>query len=466
MGKTYIQEKLSGTPGQVVSFKNINSKLEAVVEDLPVDSSKSIILNVTAPDNVSRVVITNGIYTYESDPAYIQYIPRDADSLVTSNDNVFYTSTGNIHTFILPVLGDWVVVINKGGLSASKTISIESVGTYDILLSYFNAYIDVIYDAGATCTCTDGITTLTAVDTSGTYRFVVAQAGDWVVQAVSTTTGQAIETVHVTYPDEVIVVHLSSIQSVLNDNSWSVIQAVAIQGTASNYWSIGDCKALTLNGDFTGSKSFDNVTLYAQIIGFNHNTATESKSKPTITFQLGKKNVTNFTPGSNNGTNIGLYSASDFKMQAASTNAGGWEYSYMRLSLLPLLKSIMSSDVTSCMMLVDKYTDNGTTNSSHTAVSNITATKDDLFLLSEYEVFGSTYNSNTNEAAAQVQYQYYANSGSKVRQRDTDTTNTNWWLRSPVKSSANYTLVDTSGSNATAAATTSCLISPAFVIGR
>jgi len=468
VAKRYIQEKLTGQPGQVVSFKSIDGNLEAVVTDLASDPSKSIILTVTAPDDTSRVLVTNGTTTLESNPAYLEFVPSGSDELITSNDNYFYSSEGRIRKFLLPSLGDWVVVATKGGISTQSSINIPSVGSYEITLSYFKAYIDVTYDMGAVCTCSNGIVTLTASDTTGSYRFCVNEEGDWIIQSLSTTTGQAIATVHISSLNEIVVVQLSSIQPNLNDNSWSVIQAVTVEGQAASYWSIGDCKEVILNGTIkngnTTLKTFSNTTLYVEIIGFDHNAANESNSKSTITFQLGKKDVTRFDRGNSNGTCIGLYNSTGFSMQLTATNAGGWQDSYMRTSLLPQVKLCLPADLQSCMRFVKKYTDNSST-TTHTAAATVTATYDDIFLLSEYEVFATTSASNTNEASAQSRYTYYEN-GSKVRQRDNSTNTNVWWLRSPsITNTAYYCCVNTSGAIASGSASGSFMISPAFVLG-
>lgn len=49
------------------------------------------------------------------------------------------------------------------------------------------AYIGVIYDAGATVTCTDGNKTYRAKDTSGLYTFPVPYAATWIVTATDGT---------------------------------------------------------------------------------------------------------------------------------------------------------------------------------------------------------------------------------------------------------------------------------------
>ena len=93
---------------------------------------------------------------------------------------------------------------------------------------------------------------------------------------------------------------------------------------------------------------------------------------------------------------------------------------------------------------VTKYTNN-TGNSS--AASAVTATTDYFFLLSEYEVFGSTTYANSNEASKQAQYSYYSAGNSKVKYNHSETsTAVNWWLRSPrAGNSAYFVRVNTGG---------------------
>ncbi len=84
---------------------------------------------------------------------------------------------------------------------------------------------------------------------------------------------------------------------------------------------------------------------------------------------------------------------------------------------------------------VTKYTDN--TGGGSTAASNVTATTDYFFLLSEYEVFGSISRANSNEASKQAQYAYYSAGNSKIKYKHNGTsTAAYWWLRSPRASSS------------------------------
>ena len=47
------------------------------------------------------------------------------------------------------------------------------------------AVIGVTYPTGSICTCTDGVKTLTAKDTTGRALFVIPYAGTWTVKAVN-----------------------------------------------------------------------------------------------------------------------------------------------------------------------------------------------------------------------------------------------------------------------------------------
>ena len=473
MEKIYIQEKLMGSPGQVVSFvsdSNLTPPYRAIVKDAPFIQGKSAILTVHAPDRYSRVIVTNGITTFESNPSYLEYVPDESDGLDTLNDQYFYVSESDDRVFYLPTLGEWVVAATKGGIQTQSSINIPSAGNYEISLSYFNAYIDVEYLLGSICKCTNGIVTMTATDTDGSYRFTVTNPGDWVVEAVLPNGSNAsAKSVHITSNQEQVFVDLTdSVNASLNSNSWSTINAVTKLGLASSYWSIGDCKKITLNGTI-GSRNFSNEYLFVELIGFDHNTAIETNSKPTLTFQLGKNNVTSFNRGNNDGIRIGLYNGSGFYMQSTATNAGGWENSYMRKTLLSQFKNCLSSDLLGCLIYVNKFTDN-TGNSS--LETNVTLTYDDIFLLSEYEVVGSNTNANPYESnnSHQKQYTYYANNSttsSRTRYRDNSTSNAvGWWLRSPYKSnSSNYCCINNSGSGSYVSASSSYLITPAFVIG-
>ena len=62
---------------------------------------------------------------------------------------------------------------------------VKKIGEYynnNQWIAFFEATIHVTYPAGSTCTANDGVTTLTAPDTSGTWDCVVPNAGTWTVR--------------------------------------------------------------------------------------------------------------------------------------------------------------------------------------------------------------------------------------------------------------------------------------------
>lgn len=233
----------------------------------------------------------------------------------------------------------------------------------------------------------------------------------------------------------------------LNDMSWEDISEISQSGKASNYFSIGDAKEIIINGQ-VGQATFDNLSVWAFILGFNHNSAKEGMG---IHFQIGKTAQTG-------GMDICLidsqYSspvsstACYFNMNYANTNSGGWNGSKMRTTLLgnsntpssPLSGSLIAalpSDLRAVMKGVTKYSDN-TGGGSDTA-SYVTSTTDYLWLLAEWEVFGTRKYANSAEQNYQAQYAYYANGNSKVKYKHSDTSSAAiWWLRSASATSSSY----------------------------
>lgn len=76
--------------------------------------------------------------------------------------------------------GQWTVNMTDGAQTA-PTRTADITADYAITMSFFAATIHVTYPSGSTCTATDGVTTLTAPDTSGTWDCVVPNAGTWTI---------------------------------------------------------------------------------------------------------------------------------------------------------------------------------------------------------------------------------------------------------------------------------------------
>lgn len=80
--------------------------------------------------------------------------------------------------------------------------------------------------------------------------------------------------------DKTVTVNAEFVSDVLNENSWAVIKAVSDSGQGDNYWDVGDTKTITINGKI-GNTTFNNLSINAFIIGFNHNSSREGTQKFT-----------------------------------------------------------------------------------------------------------------------------------------------------------------------------------------
>ena len=295
--------------------------------------------------------------------------------------------------------------------------------------------IIVTVTSGATVTATKGSLSVSGTSVNGTCTLTVPEAGTWSVKA--TLGGKTSDTKSVTFTDS-YALSLSFVSAVLNDNDWATIKAVSDKGEGANYWSVGDCKEITLNGT-VGALTLSNYTTYAFIIGFNHNSSLEGTNR--IHFQLGKTALLGGTDVAlcdyEYATEVGA--TGYFSMNSTAANYGGWKSSQMRtnicgtslLSYAGTIIAVIPATLRAVLKSVTKYTDNTGGGSGHVA-SNVTTTTDYFFLLSELEVFGSIDYANSNEKNKQAQYAYYSAGNSKIKYKHDDaSTAVAWGLRSP-----------------------------------
>lgn len=310
------------------------------------------------------------------------------------------------------------------------------------------------------------------VESSDTSVATVSLSGTTVtVRSVNDKTGTATITVKVaagtnhTAPSNktcaVSCEFLPAVGTALNDISWEDIGRISDAGLASSYFSVGDRKAVALSGT-VGSLSLSG-TYYCYIIGIDHNSSKEGTNR--IHFQFG------YTAASG-GVHIAFIdstygsssSSACFHMNSSNTNSGGWSSSYARGTLCPAFKSAMPSDLQAVLKTTTKYSDN-TGGGSNTA-SYVTAISEEVFLLAEFEVFGTRSYANSAEKNYQAQYAWYSAGNSKVRYRHSSTGSTAiWWLRSVYADSSNsFCFVNTSGSADYINAYYSIGFAPAFCV--
>lgn len=356
----------------------------------------------------------------------------------------------------------------KGNTSADLQFPSGFISAIQAIQTGTELKIVVSVTSGATVTATKGSKVVSGTSVNGTCTLTVPEAGTWSVKA--THNGKTSDTKSVTFTDHYAVT-LSFASAVLNDNDWPKIKSVSDAGQGANYWSIGDRKAVTLNGT-VGKLSLSNVTTYAFIIGFNHNASVEGSNR--IHFQFAKTALSG-------GTDVALCDSSYlsavsttgyFSMNSSNTNSGGWKSSQMRTNICGTSLSsysgtiiaVIPAELRAVIKSVTKYTDN--TGGGSSEASNVTATTDYFFLLSEFEVYGSISDGNTNEKNKQAQYAYYSAGNSKIKYKhDGTSTAAYWWLRSPrARYPYNFMIVFTNGTVSYYGAGSSIGFAPGFCV--
>ena len=356
------------------------------------------------------------------------------------------------------------VELNMSTLSTTFTIGGNHDGTLSVVSN--NTGIATVSRSGSTVTVTHvnqttGSTTITVSCTAGTNYTAPSS--------------------------KTVSVEAKFVSTILNENEWSVIKSVADSSQGGNYWSVGDRKAVTVNGT-VGTLSV-NGTYYVYILGFNHNSSREGTGITFGTFKTALSGGTDICLVDSHYNSYSTGGQKWFNMNHSSnTNSGGWKGCDLRYDVLgstnvnngdatatcatsPVSGTLMAalpSDLRAVMKPMNIYTDN-TGGGSNTA-SYVTKSVDYLPLLAECEIFGSSYGysgngyANDAEKNYQQQYQYYKNGNSKVKYRHNSTSSTAyWWERSPLCSASNsFCCVNTSGNAASYNARYSIGLAPAF----
>ena len=368
------------------------------------------------------------------------------------------------------------VTLNASALTAAVTVTRPGNGA--ITASSSNTGVATVSVSGNTVTISH------VNQTTGTATVTIK------VAAGTNHTAPANKTVAVT-------AQFMPTKKALNDQTWAEIRQVSDAGKGSEYWSVGDRKAVLVNGT-VGTQAI-NQTLYVYILGFNHNSAKEGNGIQFGTFKTALSGGTDvcLTDGKYNSYDTG--GTKYFNMNHwGNVNYGGWKACDLRYDVLgstktapknygkqhasgdvgydaptdtatnPVANTLMAalpSDLRAVMKPITKYTDNVAGGTD--VAGNISASVDYLPLLSEQEIFGGnrTY-SNQYEKNYQVQYAYYSAGNSKVKYRHSSTGSTAyWWERSPFYNNNSYfCYVTTNGTANRTSARFSYGLAPAFMV--
>ena len=347
----------------------------------------------------------------------------------------------------------------------------ENGGAYTATVHFCRLVLTAPIGSAITASCGDATltATITGSDETGSVTLYPPTLGSWTITATKgdDSTSEAINATE--YKDYTLT--LDYVNPVLDKNEWKVIKKVADADKGANYWAVGDTKRITLNGK-VGATTISNLKVDAFIIGFNHNSGKEGSNR--IHFLLGKIGgkfvglVDSYYDPSGYATTSGA-----FTMNTSDTNSGGWAKTQMRSTVLgaasdptnPTANTLLAAlpaDLRAVMKSVTKYTDN--TGGGSNSASAVTATTDYLWLLAEFEVFGSRTYANSSEPSSQAQYEYFKAGNSKIAYKHSAAeTAAAWRLRSPYYNNTNsFCAVDSGGGAYNYGAARSLALVPGF----
>ena len=234
--------------------------------------------------------------------------------------------------------------------------------------------------------------------------------------------------------------------------SYADWQSIIQEGRAAETFKVGDYfNFKTVSTTTTlDSGSITTSTYRAVCIGIDHNPEYE-----------GRKRVHFAICRNTSDKELAFYA---MKFNSSAINTGGWADSVLRSWLNSTFYSKLPSDLRSVISPCTKYTDN--VGDGTNLADNVTATSNPIFLLSEYEIFGSRTYANEHEHLKQAQYEYFKlNNPIRYRHSSTSTA-TKWWTRSPNSNDGmSFVSVDTTGAVSTDTANTLVAFVPCFTIG-
>lgn len=311
----------------------------------------------------------------------------------------------------------------KAALELSQSDPTVDDALYALSQKSSPAEVHVIADNGTQVTMTKGGKTLTAMVSGGEAVLYPTELGEWTIKytfdSSQKTKQWKLEVIGIVY------VYPFTIGDNLNDTDWADIDICGRLGMAQQFFKVGDSKTVNIGG----------TNYEVQIIGFNHDDKV-SGGKAAYSFQL--VDCLNQTQ----------------QMNTSNTNTGGWNGSAMR-GRMSTYKSQLPATLRNVIKTVKKKSGTGGGSSSGTQQTN-----DDLFLLSEIEIFGTTTYSVAGEG---TQYEWYKAGNSRIKKVNGSANG--WWERSPCSGNTNcFCHVDSSGNASSYYATASYGVSFGFCV--
>ena len=450
-GTYVIHSVLSGQGDATVSL-TVDDVKEYHVTDNHYDHT----INVTAP-NGATIRVTNGTETYTG------------------------TGTGSSQAFVVHTASStYTVSATLDGNTKSDTVTSSATTGQSSSVTIDFGTITVTVDAdfvtaGASISCVSGGTSCTAKTAASTLTFRPPSTGTWTisgtisgktytvdatVSSLSTAVSVSLKTKALMYSFETCTDQ--QLADMLESYYNGAYDATDIATLKSTYMPIGAKRSISLSAmSATGVSESHHADSYQfTIIGHEHDnlktTSSGGKTKALLTLQTDRilyKNTTDATYSSNypSVADEGGY------MEPTNTNVNGWKNCPRRTWCNDVFLAALPAAIKSLVKTVNKLTSAG--NQSAT----IDTTEDDVFLLSEIEIFGTVTNSKAGEGS---QYEYYQTASNICKKPSyTSYASAYWWERSPYASSAAYfCYVSENGATNYTDASLALGLAPAFCI--
>ena len=160
--------------------------------------------------------------------------------------------------------GKWTITIVRGGAPITRVVAVTA--DYSVAIPLFAATINITYPSGSTCTCSDGTTTLSAPDTSGTWACIVPNAGTWTVAATDGVENTS-ESVSITTDGQIAAIELSYLLWLYKSGNtynavtggWSVAENGSTGGSFDSVLTLNDDSMLLSTEVFGGSVAYANA---------------------------------------------------------------------------------------------------------------------------------------------------------------------------------------------------------------
>ena len=206
--------------------------------------------------------------------------------------------------------------------------------------------------------------------------------------------------------------------NMLNGRTLADVQQIFQRGLGKYYFKAGDFFDITFTARINLQNSGvieDGSSWRVVCLGIDHNPDIEGYNRGHFCIGRNTDNI-----------EICFYSK---EHKSTNDNSGGWAVSKIRTFLNSTFYNALSPELQAVITPCDKYTDNVAGGTYDT--ENMSITSDKLWLMSFYEISGSTYNVNPAEANLLQRYDYYKNGNSVIRYHHTNLQEHKYTTRSP-----------------------------------